>query len=103
MPTKGTTPSRYLKAEAPILLALFLDLTAFGMVFPDVQLHARRLGASGVVIGLLLASMFAVQMLASPPWGTLSDRIGRKPVFLICTGLSACSWLLYAVSSSLWL
>ena len=87
----------------PILLALFLDLTAFGMVFPDVQLHARKLGASGLVIGLLLASMFLVQMVASPPWGALSDRVGRKAVFLVCTCLSAGSWVVYAFSSSLWL
>jgi MFS family permease len=91
------------RQECPILMALFLDLTAFGMVFPDVQLHARELGASGVVIGLLLASMFLVQMVASPPWGVLSDRVGRKAVFLGCTCLSAGSWVVYAFSSSLWL
>ncbi len=73
------------------------------MIFPDVQLHARALGASGVVIGLLLASMFLVQMVASPPWGILSDRVGRKAVFVLCTCLSAGSWLVYAFSSSLWL
>ena len=88
--------------ELPVLNALFLDLTAFGMVFPDVQLHAHALGASGVVIGILLASMFVVQFLASPPWGALSDRIGRKPVFLMCTALSACSWIVYALSTNLW-
>ena len=92
-----------LRAELPVLIALFLDLTAFGMVFPDVQLHARALGASGPIIGALLASMFVIQMLASPPWGKLSDRIGRKTVFGICTALSASSWLVYAFSSNLWL
>jgi len=87
--------------ELPILVALFLDLAAFGMVFPDVQLHARDLGADGKMIGLLLASMFVVQMIASPPWGILSDRIGRRPVFVFCTALSASSWLIYAVSTNL--
>lgn len=89
--------------ELPVLIALFLDLAAFGMVFPHVQLHARDLHASGLVIGLLLASMFVVQMVASPPWGILSDRIGRKPVFLVCTALSASSWVVYAFSTNLWL
>lgn len=88
-------------SELPVLLALFLDLTAFGMVFPDVQLHARDLGGTGPIIGLLLASMFLIQFIASPPWGILSDRIGRRPVFLICTILSVASWLVYAASNSL--
>jgi len=89
------------KAELPVLAALFLDLVAFGMVFPDVQLHARDLGASGPLIGAILASMFIVQLIASPPWGALSDRVGRKPIFLFCTMLSASSWLVYAFSTNL--
>ncbi len=90
-----------IRKELPVLLALFLDLTAFGMVFPDVQLHARELGASGQIIGLLLSSMFVVQFIASPPWGSLSDRIGRRTVFVLCTALSASSWIVYSISTNL--
>ena len=100
MPARAPINAR---AELPVLIALFLDLTAFGMVFPDVQLHAHELGASGPIIGMLLASMFVIQIIASPPWGSLSDRVGRRTVFTICTALSACSWLVYGFSTSLWL
>lgn len=99
--TAKKTPVAWAK-ELPVLAALFLDLTAFGMVFPDVQLHARELGATGPLIGLLLASMFIVQLVASPPWGALSDRVGRKPIFLFCTALSATSWIVYGLSTNLW-
>ena len=102
-PNPRPSSHRIVWRELPILLALFLDLTAFGMVFPDVQLRARELGGSGPIIGMLLASMFLVQIVLSPPWGVLSDRIGRKPVFLVCTTLSASSWLVYAFASNLWL
>ncbi len=88
--------------EVPILLAVFLDLVGFGMAFPDVQLRAEALGASGFVIGFLLASLFAVQLVVSPKWGALSDRIGRKPVAVFCTFLSALAMLVYALSDSLW-
>jgi MFS family permease len=98
--TTKKTPVAWAR-ELPILVALFLDLAAFGMVFPDVQLHARELGASGPVIGGLLASMFLIQILVSPLWGSYSDAIGRKPVFLFCTLLSASSWLVYAFSNNL--
>lgn len=88
--------------EAPLLVAIFLDLVGFGMAFPDIQLRAEELGASGPVIGLILSSLFGVQILASPRWGLVSDKIGRKPVFIICTLLSALSMLIYAVSTNLW-
>lgn len=87
--------------EAPVLAAILLDLLGFGMAFPDIQLRAEELGAPGYGIGLILASMFAVQLVSSPRWGRLSDRIGRKPVAIVCTGLSAISMVIYAASDSL--
>lgn len=80
-----------------------MDLVGFGMAFPDVQLRAESLGARGELIGIILASLFVVQTLTSPKWGAVSDRFGRKPIFLLCTTLSASSMAIYAVSGNLWL
>jgi len=77
------------------------------MAFPDIQLRAEwfarssGIGKPGVLIGILLSSYFAVQLLASPRWGKLSDRIGRKPVLLFCTALSCGSMVAYAFSTTL--
>ncbi|HJP84183.1 MAG TPA: MFS transporter [Fimbriimonadaceae bacterium] len=90
------------RSELPVLIAIFLDLVGFGMAFPDVQLRAESYGASGILIGAILASLFAVQFVASPKWGLLSDRIGRRPVAVICTALSSASMLVYALSTNLW-
>lgn len=79
-----------------LYFAVFLDMAGFGMAFPDVQLRAQAFGAPGWLIGALLASYFVTQTLASPQWGKLSDRIGRKPVLLVCTALSALSMVVYA-------
>ncbi len=89
--------------EGPLLFAIFLDLVGFGMAFPDLQLRAEQFRAPGWLIGLLLSSYFAVQMLASPRWGSLSDRIGRKPVLLACTALSSLSMVAYAFAENVWL
>jgi len=93
--------SRKFVAEAAILFCVFLDLCGFGMVLSDVQLRAQRLMPHGVptglVIGLILASTFVVQSLVSPLWGKLADRRGRKPVFLICTILSALAMTVYGL------
>jgi DHA1 family multidrug resistance protein-like MFS transporter len=88
--------------EVAVLTAIFLDLLGFGMAFPDIQLRAEKLGASGVVIGLILAAMFAVQLVTSPWWGRLSDRVGRKPVAVACTALSSASMVFYTFTDSIW-
>lgn len=97
------------RVESPLLFAIFLDLIGFGMSFPDLQLRAadfaRAAGFKGVlvgaIVGLLLSTYFLVQILASPKWGRLSDRIGRKPVLLFCTALSAISMLVYAFATGI--
>ena len=91
------------RARAGILALAFLDLAGFGMLIPSVQLRAESLGARGWLIGAVLASMFVVQTIASPLWGGLSDRVGRKPVVLACTALSAVSMLVYAHAASIWI
>ena len=84
------------------MVAVALDMVGFTMIIPDIQTRLDRMGADGWLIGAILASMFIVQTLASPRWGALSDRIGRKPVFLACQALSVASMVMYAVAGNVW-
>lgn len=77
-------------------------MLGFGMLIPDIALRAEAFGADGRTIGIVQSSMFVVQILVSPLWGRASDRLGRKGVFMACTGLSACSMLVYGAASSVW-
>ena len=86
--------------EWPLLFAVLLDMVGFGMVLPDIQTRLESFGAGGGLIGAVLACYFLVQMVASPLWGRFSDRVGRKPVLLLCGALSAGSMLLYGFSHS---
>jgi MFS family permease len=86
--------------ELPLLVAIFLDLVGFSMIIPDVQTRLERFGANGGSIGLVLSAYFLVQIVVSPFWGRYSDRVGRKPVLVICGGLSALSLLVYAFAHS---
>ena len=62
-----------------VFLTVFIDLIGFGIVVPLVPLFSRHYGASGFVIGVIIASFSAMQFLFSPLWGKLSDRHGRRP------------------------
>lgn len=86
---------------ALVLAAVALDLAAFGMAFTDIALRARAYSASPVLVGLILSSYFLFQIITAPKWGALSDRIGRRPVAIVCTALSAGSMMIYAVEPSL--
>jgi MFS family permease len=92
-----------LKRDAPLWIAIFLDLVGFSMAVVDIQFRAGSLGAPGWQIGAVQASTFIIQLIVSPLWGRLSDRIGRKTVFVACTALSAASMAVYASADVLWL
>lgn len=99
----SSKPKWSVRGELPILAAVFFDLLGFGMLIPDVQLRAESYGAPGWLIGVVLASMFIVQIVVSPRWGALSDRVGRKPIIVVCTLISAGAMAVYAVAGSVWL
>ncbi len=82
-----------------IFLTVFIDLIGFGIVVPLVPLFSRHYGASGFVIGAIIASFSAMQFVFAPIWGKLSDRHGRRPILLISTAGAALSYVLFALGS----
>jgi len=99
------------RGQIPLIAAVALDMTGFGMIIPDIQTRAERylvaeswdlppLITHGVIIGLILSSMFIIQFFVSPIWGAKSDTLGRKNVFLACTLLSAVSMGIYALATT---
>ena len=82
-----------------IFLTVFIDLIGFGIVVPLVPMFSRHYGASGWLIGVIIASFSAMQFVFSPIWGRLSDRHGRRPILLISTAGAALSYGLFAVGS----
>src|SRR5262245_20017748 len=84
-----------------IFLTVFIDLIGFGIVVPMVPIFSKHFGAHGVVIGVIMASFSAMQLLFAPVWGRLSDRHGRRPILLISTAGAAASYVLFALSCGL--
>lgn len=82
-----------------VFLTVFIDLIGFGIVVPLVPIFTRHYGASGWVIGAIIASFSAMQFVFSPIWGRLSDRHGRRPILLISTAGAALSYVLFAAGS----
>ncbi|HEX6956458.1 MAG TPA: MFS transporter [Ferrovibrio sp.] len=87
---------------AAVFLTVVVDLIGFGLILPLLPFYASHFGASPFAVALLSAVFSVAQFLVAPPLGSLSDRIGRKPVFLACTILTAAGYLTLAFADSLW-
>ena len=86
-----------------IFVTVFIDLVGFGIVIPLSPFLARQYHATALEIGFLMAIYSVMQFIFSPFWGSLSDRIGRRPVILVCLVGGAASYLVFAFAQSLWL
>ena len=89
-----------------IYLAIVLDAVGIGLIFPilpallrDVT-HADNVAA---YIGVMTALYAAMQFVFAPVLGSLSDRLGRRPVLLISLAGAAVNYLFLAFAPSLWM
>ncbi len=92
--------------KAALFTAIFvvaIDLIGFGIVLPGLEAYAAGMNASPLFAGLIYSSYSLAQLFFSPIWGSLSDRIGRRPVMMISTLGASVSYLIFAFSSSLWM
>jgi MFS transporter, DHA1 family, tetracycline resistance protein len=88
-------------ALASVYGITLVDVLGYMIMIPLLPYYAQKFGASGVVVGALLATMAVSSAVAAPFWGALSDRIGRKPIVLISQVVSLIAYLLIAWAPSL--
>ena len=84
-----------------ILFTVFVDLIGFGVVIPLLPFYASAVGGGPLVLGLLIAAFFGMQFLLAPVLGSLSDRLGRRPVLLATLVVATAGHLLLAAANSL--
>lgn len=84
-----------------LFLIVFIDLVGFGMIIPVLPLYAERYQPSPLVFGLLMAAYSAFQLVFSPVFGRISDRIGRRPVLLLSLLGAALGYAILAFADSL--
>lgn len=88
------SPNRSRNALIIITAAVFADMLVYGLVVPILPKYALSMGASQAAIGVLFSSYALVLLLASPFFGLLSDRIGRRiPIIIGLLGLAGATLL----------
>ena len=90
------------KPLASIFLIVFIDLLGFGLILPLLPYYAESFGASDTLVGILVASYAAAQLVGAPLLGRLSDRFGRRPILLVSLLGTLLSFLLLGFAKTLW-
>ncbi len=87
-----------------VLIAVnFVDMLGFAMVLPLLPFYALKLHATPEIVGWMIASFSISQLVASPIWGRVSDRYGRRPALMIGLLASAVAFLVFGFANALWL
>ncbi|HXF42873.1 MAG TPA: MFS transporter [Pyrinomonadaceae bacterium] len=86
-----------------IFFTVFIDLLGFGIVLPLLPFFAEHFGATPIDVGFLMAIYSVMQFVFAPIWGSLSDRIGRRPVLFFSILGAAVGYLILGLAGSLWM
>jgi DHA1 family tetracycline resistance protein-like MFS transporter len=93
----------------PIIAIVFIDLVGLGIVIPifaPLLLDMHQTGilppsygvaTRNIILGFLLACYPLAQFFGAPILGGLSDRVGRKPIFLASLGGIFAGYLMTAI------
>ena len=104
--TADTANKKFLtKPLIIIFITVFIDLVGFGIVIPALPYYVEgeAFQATPFDIGLLFASYSLMQFIFAPILGSLSDKIGRRPILFFSLLGSAVGYMLIGYAAALWM
>jgi MFS transporter, DHA1 family, tetracycline resistance protein len=84
-----------------IFITVFVDMLGYGMILPLLPFYVQQQHGGAAIVGYLSAFYAALQLVSGPVLGALSDRVGRKPILLLCLFGTALAYALFGLANSL--
>ncbi len=88
-----------------LFIVVLVDMIGIGIVIPFLTYMVEFLSPQGADLGIWVAGLMAAyagaMFLFSPFWGSLSDRIGRRPVLMIGLAGNSFWFIVFGLSASL--
>ncbi|MED6338201.1 MAG: MFS transporter, partial [Candidatus Thermoplasmatota archaeon] len=103
----GTDTSK--RALSVLFLVVMIDMIGFGIIIPFLTYFIEDLATLegllefGLWVGLMMSAYSAAQFLFSPFWGSLSDRVGRKPIIIAGLIGNSVFFTVFGMSTSLFM
>jgi multidrug resistance protein len=85
-----------------IFLTVFIDMLGASVLIPVTPYIVAQFRDDALSVALLSVVFSALQFFTGPMLGTLSDRIGRRPVILTCLLGTALSHFVFGIGGALW-
>ncbi|PLR40378.1 multidrug transporter MdtG [Chimaeribacter coloradensis] len=106
-PPSAAVPINWKRNLAVAWLGCFLTGSAFSLIMPFLPLYIETLGVTGheavnMWSGLVFSITFLFSAIASPFWGGLADRKGRKLMLLRSALGMAIVMVLMGLATSIW-
>jgi len=73
------------------------------ILFPISAYIVRQYSDQALMVTLLSVIYSAAQFFAAPVLGKISDRVGRRPVLLICLAGAGAGYILFGFAGALWI
>lgn len=86
-----------------LAFVLLVVMLGFGVVIPIIPFFIEDMGAGGTELGLLVASYAIMRLIFGPIWGSLSDRVGRKPILMVGIFGYGITMILFGLATKLWM
>jgi len=91
------------KKKLTILFTVFIDILGLGIIIPILPFYVKSFGVSDLTITFLFSVFSFFAFFSAPLLGSISDRIGRRPVLLISIASTAAGWYIFASATMVWM
>jgi DHA1 family tetracycline resistance protein-like MFS transporter len=90
------------RALALIFFIILVDIIGMSLLFPVAPYIVQRYSNDALMVTMLTVIYAGAQFFAAPALGKVSDRLGRRPVLLVCVLGSAIGYFIFGFAGALW-